>query len=75
MIFYEVNKKFIMWIPCVHLTWYQRLNCLSDFDDIWYRSNVQKFLITHEFCDSRLRDSCTLIKGISYLIIFLGYLG
>jgi len=36
----------------VHLsvTWYQHVNCLSDFHEMWYRVLYKEFCCEHEFC-------------------------
>lgn len=36
---------------------------MSDFQEIWYGRDLQKVLSKLEFCDNRLSDSLTKIKG------------
>ena len=58
------KKKTVTYVEhtSVHLsvTWYQHINCLSDFHEMWYRVLYKEFCCEDEFCINQLIDSLHL---------------
>lgn len=55
---------------CPSVTQQQRLNHLSDFREIWYRSSLQSLYWKHEFHENRLAGSRTFLtySGVRFTI-------